>query len=171
MGRLNLNRTEVVRTPQRLALPLVTRVTEQTFNGAMRLAPRGSHLSGSGKRREGKSITGGMYRRMRVTNSNIVSRIGSTADHAASMHQGSKAHRIPLNTGGKVLKFKWKRSLFSGIRRRTRVKSTGGFVYLIKVRHPGNKRPVRYLTTPLTQFGRRAGFRVSRQPVNRGFLP
>jgi hypothetical protein len=56
--------------------------------------------------------------------------------------------------------------------RRRGNRRTGQFHFFIKVRHPGNKRPVRYLTTPLGLYGRANGFKVTMMgTVNRTHLP
>lgn len=61
-----------------------------------------------------------------------------------------------------MLKFRWARGDFlvaaRAGRRRGSSRLTGRFHYFVSVRHPGNKRPVRYLTTPLALFGRINGF-------------
>lgn len=100
----------------------------------------------------------------------ITARVGSRKDYAASMHQGSDTHPIPLRSGGKVLKFRWDRGAFlvAGKGKRPR---RGQFFFFVRVKHPGNKRPVRYLTTPMVQFGRANGFRTSTSPVSRSRLP
>jgi hypothetical protein len=100
-------------------------------------------------------------------------RVGADKNYAATVHQGSSAHTI-RSRSGKMLKFRWERGDFlvaarAGRRRGNR--RTGQFHYFVKVNHPGNKRPVRYLTTPLQMFGRANGFRVTTSGVNRMFLP
>ena len=98
---------------------------------------------------------------MHMNTRTIWSRIGSEVDHAATVHQGSSAHTI-RSKGGKMLKFRWARGDFlvaaRAGRRRGSSRLTGRFHYFVSVRHPGNKRPVRYLTTPLALFGRINGF-------------
>ena len=72
---------------------------------------------------------------------------------------------------GKRLKFVWERgNLLVSARSSGRLRGRGpsrrlrrvGPYFLFKaVHHPGNKRPVRFLTTPLYMYGRLAGFRVT----------
>jgi hypothetical protein len=98
---------------------------------------------------------------MQVGPQRILGRVGSTAAHAATVHEGSKPHTIYAR--GKMLKFQWPRGDFLLAARQGRRggnKRTGRFHYFVRVRHPGNKRPIRYLTTPLTLFGRANGFVV-----------
>jgi hypothetical protein len=104
----------------------------------------------------------------------VAERIGSRKDYAATVHQGSSAHAIRAK--GKMLKFEWERGNIRIVTRRggRRVRGKPGrgrFFYFLKVRHPGNKRPVRYLTTPMHLFGRINGFRTTSRPVGRSRLP
>lgn len=174
MARVRFNQSQIVATSQRLTLPLVTRVTQQVLLGARRLAPEGDHRSGSGEPKTGVPLGFSIHANTSVTASRIRSEIGSLVRHAATIHQGSKPHVI-RSRKGKMLKFRWDRGDFlvaarAGRRRGNR--RTGRFHYFLKVRHPGNKRPVRYLTTPLEMFGRINGFRVSTvRTVNRSRLP
>jgi hypothetical protein len=92
--------------------------------------------------------------------------IGSPLNYAATVHQGSTAHRIVAS--GKPMTFFWHRARF--ISRTQRLRSDPQ-VWFWSVRHPGNKRPNRFLTTPLQQFGRAANFRVRTERASRGFLP
>lgn len=167
MARFVPNQPQITLTAQRLATPLVRSVTQATLTGARRLAPRGDHLSGSGKVRPGSRLEASLYSNLTVGEHRILGRIGARARHSLVVHQGSRAHVI-RSSRGKVLKFRWDRGDFlvatrAGRRRGNR--RTGGFHYFLKVRHPGNKRPVRYLTTPLHLFGRMGGFRVTTVPV------
>lgn len=105
---------------------------------------------------------------MLVGPNDVKSQVGSSVNHAATIHQGSFPHVI-LSRRGRTLKFRWERGDFL-IRARQRG-IRGGFHYFAQVRHPGNKRPVRYLTTPLHMFGRLHGFRVSTVGWGRTRLP
>jgi hypothetical protein len=172
MARWRPNRPQITATAQRLTLPLVNKVTREVLQGARLLAPEGDHRSGSGVVKKGTPLKFSLHSSMAVGPQRIRSEIGSLVNHAATVHQGSAAHVI--RGKGKMLKFRWDRGDFlvaarAGRRRGNR--RTGRFHFFVKVRHPGNKRPVRYLTTPLQMFGRANGFRVSTSGVNRTFLP
>jgi hypothetical protein len=166
MARVRTDKTAKILAAQRVAVPLVRRTSEQVLAGSRRLAPRGTHISGSGKRRRGQVLQPSLNSKMFVGVTRVRARIGSTARHAATIHQGSKAHVI--RGKGKMLKFRWDRGealmAFRGRR-------GSGFFYFHQVRHPGNKRPVRYLTTPLVMFGRRNGLRVTTVGASRTRLP
>ncbi len=163
MARVNLNQTQITLTAQRFTLPLVQRTGQEVLDGARHLVPEGDHMSGSGKPKAGPTIQQSMYSRTEMGPSRIKMRIGAKARHSATVHQGSRAHII-RSRGGKMLKFRWDRGDFlvaarAGRRRGNR--RTGAFHYFVRVRHPGNRNPVRYLTTPLQLFGRINGFRVT----------
>ncbi len=92
----------------------------------------------------------------------IRSKIGTRKKYAATRHQGSDSHII-RSKSGKMLKFRWDRGDFlvaarAGRRRGNR--RTGQFHYFVRVRHPGERRPVQYLTRPLHMYGRMFNFRV-----------
>lgn len=174
MARVNLNKAQIILTAQFYTLPLVLKTGQEIRDGAAFLAPEGDHLSGSGKVHKGTPLRQSIYTNRTIAATQIRMRIGAKADHAMSEHQGSKAHFIRSNKG-KMLKFRWERGDFlvaarAGRRRGNR--RTGQFHFFVSVRHPGNKRPVRFLTTPLEMFGRINGFAVSStRTVNRTFLP
>lgn len=162
MARVKLHQAQITLTAQRLSLPLVQRTGQEILDGARFLAPSGDHMSGSGKVHPGPTLQRSLYSTTRMTTARIVMRIGAKADHAATVHQGSSAHTI-RSKSGKMLKFRWERGDFlvaarAGRRRGNR--RTNRFHYFVSVRHPGNKRPVTYLTTPLSMFGRLNGFMV-----------
>lgn len=131
-------------------------------------------MSGSGKPKTGPTLQHSLYSTIVSGPNRIRMRIGAKAKHALTIHQTSAAHNI-RSKRGKVLKFRWDRGDFlvaarAGRRRGNR--RTGGFHYFLKVRHPGNKRPVGYLVRPLRMFGRINGFRVTTVlTVDRSFLP
>lgn len=136
------------------------------------MAPRGDHMSGSGKRRAGKRLADSITSRLRSRTHEIVGRVGSQKKYAATAHQGSSAHTI--RGRGKMLKFRWDRGDFlvaAQMGRRRGNRRVGHFFYFHSVRHPGNKRPVRYLTTPLSMIARRNGFLVFGVGRGRGRLP
>lgn len=167
MSRVRLNQAEVLRTPRRAALPLVVGVTRQVLSGAKALAPRGTHMSGNDTRRPGQHLSASINASTRATNDLVMSRVGSTNSYAATAHQGSKPHIIRRTSGG-LLKFRWVRGNFLLERRGRRGRT---YFYFRFVKHPGNKRPTRYLTTPLVMFGRLANMKVTTVGPGRTRLP
>lgn len=174
MARISLNKAQIILTAQRLTLPLVQKTGQEVLDGARHLAPEGDHMSGSGKLKSGPTLQRSLYSTTVVGPQRIRMRIGANTRYAETVHQGSEAHFI-RSRKGKMLKFRWDRGDFLVAARAGRRKGnrrTGQFHYFVSVRHPGNKRPNRFLTTPLEQFGRMNGFRVSTvRTVNRTFLP
>lgn len=162
MARVRLNRAQIELVSRRAGSDLVRHTVRQIETGARALVPKGIHQSGSGRPSPGPTLLSSLYSRVDSSARQVLGRVGARADHAATVHQGSSAHTI-RSKNGKMLKFRWERGDFlvaarAGRRRGNR--RTGGFHYFIKVRHPGNKRPVTYLTTPLAMFGRMNGFLV-----------
>lgn len=96
----------------------------------------------------------------------IVGTVGSRKVYAATEHQGSSRHTI--RGRGKLLKFQWERG---NLLLQHRGRRGQRFFYFRAVSHPGNKRPVRYLTTPLTMIARRNGFLVFGVGRGRSRLP
>lgn len=145
----------------RSTLPLMRRTVDHIERAAKHLAPRGDHRHGSGKTRRSRPLQVSITSRIRSSSLQISASVGSAQQHAATIHLGSKPHIIRMK--GRVLKFRSDRldfALAARAGRRGGNKRTGGFHYRVQVRHPGNKRPVRYLTTPLVQYGRANGFAV-----------
>ena len=176
MARININQSKKIAHAHKVTAPYIHRTSDLILHGARQMAPRGSHMSGSGKRRAGRQLFASLKRTTASTATTITDSVGSTVNHAATVHQGSESHTIQAK--GKLLKFRWDRGDQLVIaRRRGRIGSKrprpgkDGFFYFIRVRHPGNKRPVRYLTTPMFLFGRARGFRVDAWPVGRSRLP
>lgn len=175
MARVNIDQAKKLALAQRLAGRLHRRTVNEIFNGAKHLVPRGSHVSGSGKRRPGQPLLQSLKRTDRNRALQLVTLIGSAKKYAASEHQGSRPHFI--RSKGKMLKFEWERGnvIVSARGRRGRVRGkrgpAGRFFYFHIVHHPGNKRPVRYLTTPMHLYGRLHGYRTSSLGVNRSRLP
>lgn len=173
MARVRLNRAQIDITARRFGRGLVSHVTRQVESGARALIPIGIHRSGSGAPSPGITLLSSVYSQVDSNPNSVRGRVGTTADHSATIHQGSKPHVI-RGRGAKMLKFRWDRGNFliaARAGRRGGNKRTSRFHYFVKVRHPGNKRPVRYLTTPLHQFGRMNGFRVTTSGVSRTRLP
>lgn len=179
MARVNIDQHQKILTAHKLAGPHVRRASNQIIAGARRLVPRGDHLSGSGVRRPGQQLGPSLKIKSNTTVTTISELIGSEKVYAATVHQGSSPHYI--HGRGKKLKFEWERgSLLLAARssgrirgrgRSSRLRRRGNFFYFVTVYHPGNKRPVRYLTTPMHLYGRINGFSTSSQRVNRTRLP
>lgn len=175
MARVNIDQGKKVLTARRLTLPYHRRTVELVFSGARKLVPRGDHRSGSGARKPGQSLYGSLKVKSNSGATTLSDLIGSDKQYAATEHQGSQAHYI--NSRGKLLKFEWERGNIQvrarGRRGRVRGRRgpSGNFFFFVRVRHPGNKRPVRYLTTPMHLYARMRGYRTSSARVNRGRLP
>jgi hypothetical protein len=155
-----------VLTAQRYTIPLVKQATAHIGRMAHVLVPRGDHMSGSGKRRSGKTLAAALYSKLSFTQVTVLGRVGADKRYAETAHQGSKPHII--RGRGKMLKFRWERANLLIARRGGRRRE---FVFLPSVRHPGNKRPVRYLTTPLSLVASRMGFLVFGVGRGRSRLP
>lgn len=173
MARVRFNREQVNLTARFRGSALVRGLGERVERGARALIPTGSHHSGSGAPSRSRPLLSSVYSKYGGNTVRVHGTVGAKTDHAATVHQGSSAHTI-RSQKGKMLKFRWERGDFliaarSGRRRGNR--RSGRFHYFASVRHPGNKRPVRYLTTPLNLFGRNMGFRVTTSGVNRTRLP
>lgn len=163
MARVNLNRAQIDITARTRGRMLVQTVVTEVENGARNLIPIGDHRSGSGAPARDITLLSSVYSRVDSNTATVKGRVGARTKHALTVHQGSRAHTI-RSKSGKMLKFRWDRGDFlvaarAGRRRGNR--RTGQFHYFVRVRHPGNRRPVRYLTTPLHMFGRINGFRVT----------
>lgn len=166
MARVRLSQTAKVRTAHAYTAPLVARTTSQISHWAHIMAPRGDHMSGSGKRRSGQRLADSIYSRVRIRTVEILGRVGSRKRYAATVHQGSSRHVI--RSRGRLLKFQWERG---NLLVEHRGRSGRRFFYFRSVNHPGNKRPVRYLTTPLALIARRNGFLVFGLGRGRSRLP
>lgn len=168
MARIDLNRAQVTRTAQNRAKPLVDRVAGQVLTGSKRLVRVGDHRHGSGRRVDGATLRAALHKTpTRVTPSEVFTSVGADRRYAASEELGSSRHDI--NASGKRLKFKWDRGNLHPQLRKHRTKT--GFFLFRKVSHPGNKRPQRFLRTPLIQFGRASNFVTKMTGVSRRFLP
>lgn len=142
--------------------------------GAVRLAPRGTHVSGSGRPARGARLQPSIsVTSFRMTSTSIRSKVGTRKNYAATVHQGSDSHIIRSGSG-RMLKFRWDRGDFliaARAGRRGGNKRTGRFHYFARVRHPGNRRPVQFLTRPLHMYGRFYNFRVVSFLAAKGPLP
>ena len=178
MARVNINQAKKIALSHRLTGPYVRKTTDLILQGARRQAPRGDHLSGSGARQPGQTLAASLTIQSDMTLNSIVERVGSKKNYAATVHQGSTPHYI--NGHGKLLKFQWERgNLLVAARASGRIRGRGpsrnlrkrgNFFFFVRVHHPGNKRPVRYLTTPMHLYGRMRGFRTTSTPVSRSRL-
>ena len=179
MARIRLDRAKVITAAHKAAGPHVRRASNLMIQGARRLVPHGDHRSGSGSRKLGVNLATSLVIDSHSTVTSITERIGSRNNYAATVHQGSSAHFI--NSHGRKLKFEWERgNLLLAARRSGRIRGRGpsarlrrrgDFFYFVQVFHPGNKRPVRYLTTPMHLYGKLYGFRTTSTPASRSRLP
>lgn len=153
MSRVNLNPTAVRTFGRRNGAIAVKSVQRTALAGSKRMARRSpAHLSGSRVPAQGprlvEAITG-----TPVTFSgwDVQARIESRTRYTLTEHEGSRAHRIrPRKV--RNLKFFWvQKFAIRGGRRRVR---PGQASYFRHVMHPGNRRPVKFLTTPLAASAR-----------------
>lgn len=167
MARIVLNRAAVAASARVRGREVVRPLAAQVLQGARLLVRRGNHRHGSGARQAGPTLrTSLKSQQVRTKITEIVYDIGSTNRYAMSEHQGSRPHTY--YSRGKLMKFRSERARFAPGRRPLKKQP---FIFASRVRHPGNKRPQRFLTIPLNQFGRAAGFRVSTRSTGIGFLP
>lgn len=170
MARVNIDQAKKVATATRLGRAHVRRTSNLILGGARQLVPRGDHLSGSGERRPGQQLSQTLQIRDNDSAMTLSRLIGSKKTYASTVHQGSQPHYI--HARGKMLKFEWERgALLVRGRGRGRGRARRSYFFFKLVHHPGNKRPVRYLTTPMHLYGRMHGFRTSSARVNRTRLP
>jgi hypothetical protein len=167
MSKIMLSQASVVRSGRLRAFEVARPLTAKVLLGARTLVPKGTHRHGSGRRVAGPTLLASLHSRQVLRDvKQVVFEVGSALNHAATVHQGSEPHDIAAR-GSKPMVFAWHRArFFKGGRL-----PADPIVKFFRVHHPGNKRPRRYLTTPLVQFGRADGFMVSTTPVSRGFLP
>lgn len=161
------NRLAIHRTARAKGYSVVRPMVTQTLTGAKRLAPRGDRRHGSGEVENRPSLQSSWYTQWSENGRFITVEIGNRAAHAATISLGSKAHDILPNQKN-LLAFEWPRANFLAKRKN---QSLRRLMFFKKVHHPGNKRPVRFLTTPLQQFGRKYNFKVTTVGVNRSRLP
>lgn len=167
MSRIVLHRTATLNSAREKGQEVALGLSRKVLIGAKTLARQGTHRHGSGRPVSGQSLKASLQSvRISTDPFQVIYDIGSPLDYAASVHQGSRAHEIRATS--KPLSFFWHRARFQGRGRRLRSDPRVAFE---SVRHPGNKRPNRFLTTPLHQFGRAANFVVRTRSASRGFLP
>lgn len=167
MSRIVLNPRQVYRTARAKAHEVCRPLAREVMAGGRALAPKGSRTHGSGKVDTRPSIAASFTMRRSETTKFVIYDVVNTANHAATVAVGSRAHDIRAKAG-KLLAFSSDRFNFLRLRHG---RSAKALFYARKVRHPGNKRPVRFLQTPLAQFGRKRGFKVTTVANNRGRLP
>jgi hypothetical protein len=167
MSRIVLYPTAVYRTARDRAHEVCRPLAREVLQGARHLAPQGSGLHGSGRTDTRAKIRNSFGIRGSETRGYVIYEVYNTADHAATVAVGSRPHAIRAKPG-KLLAFQSERFSFQ---RRLRGRSARALFFARKVNHPGNKRPVRYLQTPLAQFGRKRGFKVETVLNNRTRLP
>jgi len=124
------------------------------------MAPRSpAHLSGSRTPKPGPRLSDAIHAGpMRFTKWEIIQDVISPNDYSMTIHERSKPHVIRPKTA-KALKFYWRkrRRLRSGGSRRFRPSEAS---YFDQVRHPGNRRPVKFLTVPLKTAAQLHGFKT-----------
>jgi hypothetical protein len=156
VSRVNLNRVAVRTFGQTSAAKAIRPVAFAALAGSKRMARRSpAHLSGSGVVKPGLRLSEAINLGP-VKNSiwGVEQQLISPKDYSLTEHEGSKPHRI---TGrGKKLRFKWRKRIQhrTGFRR----VRPSQFSYFDHVWHPGNRRPVKFLTTPLAAAAREHGF-------------
>lgn len=155
------------RTARAKGFEVVTGLVNDVYTGGRRIAPRGTHRHGSGTAVAGPRLADSFVRRIWETPRFVYGRVTVTVNYATSQAIGSRPHRIP-KSGRRLMGFKWARGDFSPSLRRRKWR---GKFFFTKVRHPGNKRPRRFLQTPLAQYGRQRNFKVKIVANSRSFLP
>lgn len=148
MATVLLNKETVHRTASEKALPLVTKVLEQTLTGARRKVPKRDPRFGD-RRAVGRLAASLKQRGPRVMKTQVKGSVGSTLNYAISVHDGAKAHLIVARRV-RFLSFYWERRDLFFVGKR--------------VNHPGIRqgRNTEYLYKPLQVAGRRNGFIVRR---------
>lgn len=148
MSRVVLNQTAVRTFGYRNAAIAVKKVQTQALVGSKRMVPRSpAHLSGSRKPKPGRRVADQIIATPPVFSGwTVQARIESRSNITMVLHDGSQPHRIAPKRG-RALKFYWTRTVVRQFGRR-RVRP-GQASYFKHVMHPGNRRPVRFLTTPL----------------------
>ena len=167
MSRIVLYPTAVRRTARAKGHEVCRPLARDVLTGGKAIAPKGSRTHGSGKSDTRASLASSWFIRGSESARYVTYEVGNTANHAATVALGSQPHIIKPKLS-RVLAFQSDRFSFE---RRARGRSARALFFARKVRHPGNKRPVRFLQTPLAQFGRKHGFKVTTVANNRSRLP
>lgn len=161
MSRVVLDKTAVRFFGQREAGKAVSKVARETMLGSKRMARRSpAHLSGSRVPKPGPRLTEAIHLTpMKFSVLTVQQQVMSPVNYSMTEHEGSRPHRI-RSRSGKALKFYWrKRQRRGGFFRRFRPTQAS---YFDHVRHPGNRKPVKFLTTPLAVAARGNGFIFNR---------
>lgn len=166
-SRVILYPTTVRRVARAKAFEVTKPLVRDVLVGARALAPKGSRRHGSGAADTRPSIASSFGVRGSETSKYVTFEVFNRADHAATVAVGSDPHVINPKTG-KLLAFEWPRANFQ---RRRAGMSPRSMFFFRKVRHPGNKRPVRFLQTPLVMFGRKHNFKTTVVANRRSRLP
>jgi hypothetical protein len=167
MSRIVLDRAATLHSARQRGYEVARPLAGKVLVGARTLVRSGTHRHGSGGPVAGPTLKASLQSVDVSTHPReIIFEVGSPLNYAATVHQGSKPHRI--NAVDRPLTFFWPRARFIS---RTRRLPSDPRVFFMRVMHPGNKRPNRFLATPLHQFGRAANFRVRTDAASRGFLP
>jgi hypothetical protein len=157
MSRVELNQTAVRTFGRRNAAIAVKTVQAATLSGAKRMARRSpAHLSGSRVPKPGPRLSEATKATpVTFRGWDVEARVETRVSYALTEHEGSKPHRIrPRKV--RNLKFFWVQKVArQGGRRRLR---PGQASYFKHVMHPGNRRPVKFLTTPLAASARLNNF-------------
>lgn len=158
MSRIHLYRSAVLKTKQDAGKSVVNEMSQQVRIGAKRMAPRSpAHLSGSRKPKPGPRLSEGIFlTKARVTANEVARDVVSGNEYSMAVHEGARAHRIQSHRG-KVLKFYWRKRqrTVTGFRRIRPTQAS----YFDHVWHPGNKKPVKFLTVPTRVAAAKNNFR------------
>lgn len=166
MARVVLYPVAIQRTARAKAHEVCGPLAREVLAGGRHLAPKGSRTHGSGRVDNRPSLAASFKMTVSNTPRYVTYDVINTAAHAATVAKGSRPHEIRPKTA-RVLAFSSERFRFEA-RRAGQIRNK---FFARKVRHPGNKRPVRFLQTPLAQFGRKRGFKVTTVANNRSRLP
>lgn len=161
MSRVVLDKAAVRFFGQREAGKAVSKVARETLLGSKRMARRSpAHLSGSRVPKPGPRLTEAIHLTpMKFSVLTVQQQVMSPVEYSMTEHEGSRRHRI-RSRSGKALKFYWRKRQRSqrGFRRFRPTQAS----YFDHVWHPGNRRPVKFLTTPLAVSARGNNFVFNR---------
>lgn len=157
MARVKLDPVAVRKFGYRNAAIAVKKVQAATLSGAKRMAPRSpGHLSGNRLAARGRRLSDATRATpVKFRGWQVEARVETLVPYAMTVHEGSKSHIIRPRRK-RALKFYWVRTVARQYgRRRLRPGQASFFKHVI---HPGNRRPVRFLTTPLAVSARANNF-------------
>lgn len=156
MARVNLDQLVINATSRARGLALVRQTTEQIKHVATYSAPRGTHHSGNDRPVPGPTLQQSIASSITHMAESVTGVVLASANYAMTVERGSKPHMIVAK--GKLLTFRWPKG-DANPRLRHRRKASGMYVF-VSVKHPGNRHPQLFLTTPLRVFGTANGFKV-----------